>query len=167
MRASFNQTQCLPLFVACSLHDLGEAARVETSPADEGTVNVGLAHEFAGILRFHAPAVLNPNPFGCRIVGHFLQDVTNERVRFLRLSWCGIATGADRPHRFVRDHSFLKFLWSQTSETPTQLDCQYLFNVAFVALLERFSDANNRTQCRLMRCTRLAIDDFVGLTKQR
>jgi hypothetical protein len=46
------------------------------------------------------------------------------------------------------------------------LDCQYFFNVAFVALLERFADANNRTQCCVVRGADFAIDDFIGLAKQ-
>src|SRR6266540_1790234 len=103
-------------------HDLGEAARVEAGAADEGAVDIRLAHEFACILRFHAAAVLNTDSLGCRVVGHFAQDVSNERVGFLCLSWCGIATGADGPDRLICNHCFLKFLWSQTIETATQLD---------------------------------------------
>ena len=139
------------LLIARGFDDLGEAARVEAGAADERAVDVGLAHEFAGILRFHAAAVLNPHSLGCGLIGHFAQGVANERVRFLRLLGCCIAPGADRPDRLVRNHCFLQFLWTQTSETAAQLDRQYFFNVAFVALLERFSDANDRTQCRLMR----------------
>ena len=82
MRASFNQTQCRPLFFARSFDDLGEAARVEAGSANKRAVDVGLAHEFAGILRFHAAAVLNSDPVGCGVVRHFAQDVPNERVRY-------------------------------------------------------------------------------------
>ena len=73
------------LLIARGLDDLGEAARVEAGAADEGAVDVWLAHEFAGILRFHAAAVLNPDSLGCGLIGHFAQNVANERVRFLRL----------------------------------------------------------------------------------
>ena len=45
------------LLFARGFDDLGEAARVEAGAADEGAVDVGLAHEFAGVLRFHAAAV--------------------------------------------------------------------------------------------------------------
>ena len=62
---------------------------------------------------------------------------------------------------------FLQFLWTQTGETAAQLDRQNFFHVAFVALIERFSDANDRTQFRLVRRAHFAIDDFVGLAEQR
>ena len=97
------------LFLSRGLHDLGKAARIEAGAADEGAVDVGLAHEFAGILRFHAAAVLNPNSLGRGLIGHFAQDVANERVRFLCLLGCCVAPGTDRPDRFVRDHGFLQF----------------------------------------------------------
>ena len=98
---------------------------------------------------FTLPPVLNPDSVGCGVIGHFAQGVSNERVRFLCLLRRGIAPGADRPYRFVSDHCFLQFLRRQTGETAAQLDRQYFFHVAFVALFERFSDANNRTQLRL------------------
>src|SRR5207302_36021 len=40
------------------------------------------------------------------------------------------------------------------------------FNISLVALLERFSDANNRTQCCFMRGAHFAIHHLVGLAKQ-
>ena len=79
----------------------------------------------------------------------------------------GVTPGADRPDRLVGDHCFLQFLWIQTGETAAQLDRQYFFHIAFVALLERFSDANNRTQFRFVRGAHLAIDHFIRLTEQR
>ena len=155
------------LLFARGFDDLSEAARVKTGTANQCAVDVGLGHEFAGILRFHAAAVLDPDSLGCGLIGHLAQSVANERVRFLCLLGCCVAPGTDRPHWLVRDHRFLQLLWTQTGETAAQLDRQNLFHVALVALLERFSDANNRTQCRRMRCAHFTIDDFVGLTKQR
>ena len=46
------------LFGARGLHDLSEAARIETSAADEGSVDVSLTHEIGGVLRFHAAAAV-------------------------------------------------------------------------------------------------------------
>src|SRR6266498_1673158 len=151
------------LFLAGRLNDLGEAAWVEAGPADEGAVDVRLAHEFARVLWFNAAAVLNADSLSRSVVSHFVQSVTYKSARFLRLLWRSVAPGANRPDRLVGDHCFLQFLWIQTSETAAQLDCQYFFNVAFVALLESFSDANNRTQCRRMRGAHFSIHDFVGL----
>ena len=59
------------LLFARGIDDLGEAARVEAGAADEGAVDVGLTHEFAGILRFHAAAILDPHSLGCILIGHF------------------------------------------------------------------------------------------------
>ena len=73
------------LLIARGFDDLSKTPRVEAGAADEGAVDVGLAHEFAGILRFHAAAVLNPDSLGRGLIGHFAQDVSNERVRFLCL----------------------------------------------------------------------------------
>src|SRR5205823_8680454 len=154
------------LFLAGRLNDLGEAARVKAGPADEGAVDVRLAYEFARVLWFDAAAVLNTHTLGGRIVSHFAQSVTYKSMGFLRLLWRSVAPGANRPDRLVRDHCFLQFLWAQTSETAAQLDCQYFFNVSFVALLESFADANNRTQCCVVRCADFPIDDFIGLAKQ-
>src|SRR6266496_4088196 len=154
------------LFLAGRLNDLGEAARVKAGPADEGAVDVRLAHEFARVLWFDAAAVLNTDSFGCRVVSHIVQSVTYKSVRFLRLLWRSVAPGANRPDRLVGDHCFLQFLWAQTGETAAQLDCQYFFNVAFVALFERFADANDRTECRRKRCAHLPIHDFIGLAEE-
>ena len=96
------------LLFAGGFHDLSEAARIKAGAADEGAVDVGLAHEFAGIFRFHAAAVLNPHSLGCGLIGHFAQDMSNERVRFLCLLGCCVAPGTDCPHRFVRDHALLQ-----------------------------------------------------------
>ena len=63
----------LVLLFARGLHDLGEAARVEAGSANEGAVDVWLAHQFVGILRFHAAAVLDPDSLGCGLIGHFAQ----------------------------------------------------------------------------------------------
>ena len=79
----------------------------------------------------------------------------------------GVAPGADRPHWFVSDDCFLQFLRRQTGQTAAQLEREYFFHVAFVTLLERFSDANNRSQLRLVRRAHLAIDHFVRLAEQR
>jgi hypothetical protein len=77
------------------LDDLSEAARVKTCSADEGAVDIGLAHEFAGVLGFHAAAVLNPDSLGCGLVTYFAQDAADERVRLLRLLGRCIAPGPD------------------------------------------------------------------------
>src|ERR1051326_1495580 len=85
---------------------------------------------------------------------------------FLRLLWCRIATGANRPHRFVRDHCFLQFLWRETGEAAAQLKRQNFFNVSCVALLEGFANANNRPQRCLMRGAYFAVHSFVSFAKQ-
>src|SRR5215831_9867991 len=58
--------RCGDLLLARGFDDLGEAARVEAGTADEGAVDVGLDHEFASVLWFHAAAVLNSHSLGCR-----------------------------------------------------------------------------------------------------
>ena len=116
---------------------------------------------------FTLPPVLNPDSIGCSVVGHFAQCVSNERVRFLCLCGGCIAPGADGPYRLVRDHCFLQFLWTQTGETAAQLNRQYFFHIASVALFECFSNANDGTQLCLERRAHLAIDHFVSLAKQR
>src|SRR5438067_5564978 len=90
----------------------------------------------------------------------------NESVRFLRLSGCGVAARADGPYRLVRNHRFLQLFRTQTSETASQLSRQYFFYISFVALLERFSDANDRTQFRFVRRAHLAIHHLVSFPKQ-
>ena len=87
-------------------------------------------------------------------------------MRFLCLRGCCVPPGTYRPDRFVGDDCFLQFLRRQTGQTAAQLEREYFFHVAFVALLERFSDANDRTQCRRMRRADFSIYDFVGLTEQ-
>jgi hypothetical protein len=54
------------------------------APPTEGAVNVALAHEFSGILRFHAPAVQNPHSVGRPIIGHLGQCLARKSVRFPR-----------------------------------------------------------------------------------
>src|SRR5206468_6569745 len=99
-----------------------EAARIKAGAADKGAIDVGLAHQFACVLRLHAAAVLNPDPLGGRVVVHLVQSVANERMGFLCLSGRRVAASADGPDRLIRNHRFLQFLWTQTNETATQLD---------------------------------------------
>ena len=88
-----HRVRALP--VARGLHDLGEAAGVQAGAADQGAIDVTLTHEFARILRFHTSAVLDQHSVGCSVIGHFAQDVSNERVRFLCLLRCRVAPGPD------------------------------------------------------------------------
>src|SRR6266516_930101 len=143
MRASSSQAKLCLLSFARGFDDLGEAARIQAGTADEGAVDVRLAHEFACVLWFHAAAILNAHPLGRGLVSHLAQGVANKSVRFLRLSWRGVASRADGPDRLVRDHCFLQFLRRQSGETPAQLDCQDFLNVSSITLLERFSNASN------------------------
>src|SRR4029079_18180362 len=154
-----------PLFLSRGFDDLGETARVETGTTDEGAVNVGLAHEFAGILRFYTAAVLNPYAVSGFVISHFAQGMPNERVRFLCLLGGCVPPCAARPNRFVRDHAFLHFFRLETSDTASQLHRQYFFHVAFVALIECFADANDWTQFRFVRGAHFAIYHFIGLAE--
>ena len=56
--------------VARGFDDLGEAARVEAGAANESAVDVGLTHEFAGILWFDAAAVRASRCANCYSDGH-------------------------------------------------------------------------------------------------
>src|SRR5262249_55664777 len=150
------------LFVAGGFDDLGEAAGIEAGATNECTVDVRLGHQIARVVRFHAAAVLNPNLVGRRFVGHFAQRMTNERVRFLRLLRGRVTPGSDRPDRFVGDYRFVKFFFAQILQAPPELDRQYLFDTAFLALLQSFADANNRAQGRFVRGADFAVHDFVG-----
>ena len=80
--------------------------------ADKGAIDVGLAHEFACVLRFNTPTVLNADALGGGIIGHFVQSMANECVRFLRLSGRRVAAGADGPDRLICNHCLLQFLWT-------------------------------------------------------
>src|SRR5881275_2568966 len=64
-RCSSSSTCRKLLCVSRAVHDLREAARVETGTADERTVDIRLRHECGGVVRLHAAAVLNAN-FGSR-----------------------------------------------------------------------------------------------------
>ena len=60
---------------------------------------------------------------------------------------------------------------SSFASTPARLprNCvaKNFFDLAFLALLERFADANNRPQNFLVRRVHLAIHDLIRLAKQR
>src|SRR5947207_10331889 len=79
------------LLVARGLDDLNEAPRVETGAADQGTVDIRLAHQFLRVLWFHTAAVLNAHSFGRHLISHFVQGVADEGVGLLRLSGRRIA----------------------------------------------------------------------------
>ena len=100
-----NDLRYSALFLARSLDDLDEGAGVEAGAADKGAIDVRLVHELVRVFWLHAPAILNPDSFGCRIIGHFMQSVTNERMGFLRLSGGGVAASANGPDRLVCNHS--------------------------------------------------------------
>src|SRR5207302_9490117 len=65
------------------------------------------------------------------------------------------------------DHCFLKFFFVEVLQTAAELKRQYFLDVALVALLQRFADANAWAERSLMRRAHFAIYNFVGLAKQR
>src|SRR4029453_10987664 len=98
------------LLIARGLDDLSEAARIKAGATDEGAIDVCLVHELACVFWFNAPAVLNADAFGGRVVCHFVQSVANKRVGFLCLSGRGVAAGGHGPDRVIGNPGFLQFL---------------------------------------------------------
>src|SRR5438874_11598435 len=87
-------------------------------------------------------------------------------MRLLSLSRSCIPAGADGPNRLIREHGFLEFFRAQAGQTAAQLGGKHLFHFTAIALVQRFTDTNNRTKGGFMRGPNLAIHDFVSLTEQ-
>src|SRR5581483_1269336 len=98
-------TTCLRF--SCGFDDLREAARIEAGATDECAVDVLLRHEFSGVFRLHAAAVLNTNALGRGRVGKFAENAADKGVRFLRLLRGRVFACADGPDRLIGDHGFL------------------------------------------------------------
>ena len=93
--------------------------------------------------------------------------MSNKRMRFLRLLGRRITPGADRPYRFVAITVSCNSFGFQPGQAALQLDRQDFLDLAFVALLERFADANDGSQFPFMRRAHFSINDFIRFPKQR
>ena len=77
--------------------DLGEAARVEAGPADQGAVDVRLGQEIGRVGRLDAAAVLDAHLVRGRGVAELGQDLADMGVGVLLLLGAGGLAGAEGP----------------------------------------------------------------------
>src|SRR5262249_49176946 len=65
--------------------DVSKPSCLQRSTADESTIHVRLAHQFLGVGRLDASAILDAYLFRSSVVEHFRKYSANESVRVLRL----------------------------------------------------------------------------------
>src|SRR6185312_5029023 len=140
-----------------------ELCRVERSPANKCTIDVGLGEEAGCVAGIDASAVLDPDGIrGC--VPDFTQDRADERAGFLGyLGGCSLA-GADRPDRFVGDREARRE--RQAREARLELAAEHRLCVASTTLIEMLANANDWVERRSHYRRQLPIDRAVRLSKE-
>src|SRR5690349_24279770 len=84
----------------------------------------------------------------------------------LRLFGCRGLARANRPHRLVRDHAFVQRLPAYTSCDRTELPLYHALRLSCLALLQRLTDAQDRSQPCGNRRLILRGDRCIILTEQ-
>jgi len=127
--------------------DLGEAAgsKLARRRVRRRCPGCSSSRAFSGLTLRHTESALAPR----RVVGHFAQSVANKSMRFLRLIGCRIS-----PVPIAQTGSyqllFLQFLDSDQRDYGAMDD--RIFQRSLCRAARAFSDANDRTECRRMRC---------------
>jgi hypothetical protein len=88
-------------------------------------------------------------------------------VRFGRLRGRGIAAGADRPHRLIRDDELDELFGCDAVESVANLPIEHGERLVALALIERFADADDRREAAGKRSTDLPIHGGVRFPEQR
>src|SRR6185437_4316571 len=125
---------------------IGKAAGFERGPAYQRAINVGLAHQLAGIGRLDASTILDAHLLGNAIVKHFRQHAANKRMGILRLLGRGRLPGADGPNRLISQDRLRHLVLGQSSQAAANLRIQHLFGLVRLAFRQSLADAHNRLQ---------------------
>ena len=113
------------------------------SPAHQGPIDIRLAHQFSGIGRLDAAAILNADAFGHRLVKQLRQAAADEGMDVLRLLGRRVAARADGPDRFIGQDRFFHLFFAQPGQTALQLSGDDTFGLAGFAFGERFAYTND------------------------
>src|SRR5262245_20998035 len=145
--------------------DAREVVRGERGATDESPVDVGHRHQLGDVPGLHAPAVLDPHRIGepAVEVPHHAADDGDGGVRVVGR---GVATGADRPDRFVRDDAPLGRRSLDPVEGGPRLRLDARVGAARLALLERLADADDRRHLVLQDRLDLQVHDLVGVAEE-
>src|SRR5687768_14899291 len=94
----------LVLFVSqfrCRTHNTKKLVALQARATNERSIDIRLRKQFAGILGFHAAAVLNSESIAARVIELRADPIANKCMSGFSLFRRGRDTRTDRPHRLV------------------------------------------------------------------
>jgi len=122
----------------------GEIRRFEGSSPDQATIDVGLPKQLGRVVGFDTTAIQDACAVSRHVAEGFTQATANEAMDFLSLFRGGNTSGADGPHGFVGDGDRFELLGCEPIQAAIELAYDDILDSPNLALLEGFSDADDR-----------------------
>jgi len=125
------------------LHDLGEGVGIEACAANQGTVNLGLVEQGAGVIGLDTAAIQDAHvlgDFAAQVTRHF---AANDKMGFGGHFRRGRLAGSYRPNWLVSDHDGERVFREGSDERAADLALQYLCGLTVFALRQDFTDADD------------------------
>src|SRR6202171_272885 len=163
--ASDGRAMAVPPLSFCSCDNPGEVVHLERRAPDERAVDVRLTEQLGGVVRLDAPAVLDAHRLGGLGTSHLAQEPADLPVHFLRLAGGGGLAGADGPDRLVREGQLADLLGGQSRERAAHLSRDDFPGAVGLALLQRFTHADDGVQAGLEGGLDLLVHAFIRLAE--
>src|SRR3989440_4041922 len=148
------------------IHERGKRLRVEARSAHKRAIQFLLRHQPPNIVGLDAAAVENPEGGG-EGDGKLLPRASPKNPMSCRGNFRGRrAARADGPNRFVCNQNTGELVRGQRAGAAAELAAEHLFGKASLAVLLRFSQANNGREAASQRHQGLLGDIVIRLTKK-
>ena len=142
--------------------DVGEGVGIEGGAADEGAVNLRLAHEFGDVFGLDRSAVEDAGVIRDFCAEAFLEVIANDGVGVVGDLGRGGGAGADGPDGLVGDDEGVGFFLGEVGEGGAHLGHQGVGGVAFLAVGEHFAEAEHGDDVIAAGGLDLEVDVLVG-----
>src|SRR6266540_42282 len=148
------------------LHDEGELLGIQARPSHERPVDLRMGHELPDVAGLHTPAVLDSRGFG-RLAGeHRADGSSDQRDHLARVGGAGVASRADGPDGFVRDHGLCHPCRLRAGQRGLDLAHHLGFGAAGVSFLQAFADSQDGSNPRPENGPDLLRDGLVDLAEE-
>jgi len=143
----------------CIADQGGEVVNLQTGAADQGTVDICLAHKLCSVVDLDRTAILNADLIcGVGSVGS-PDAVADKGVHGLRLVRRCRQSGADRPDRLVSDHGASDFSGVEPCQAAIELAPDHCLGLARFPFVLGFADADDGNEAGVKGGALTAVTD--------
>src|SRR5437879_7477074 len=146
--------------------DCQELIRLQRGATDQTAVDIRHREQLVRIAGLHAASIENARGGSDSSIPR-PDTGADELVHILRLLGCGVATGADRPHRFVGHHAQLECAGTAQFQHHIELAGDHFVSAPGVAIRQLLAHAQDRYQALGVRRAKLARHQLIALAIQQ